>query len=260
MENRQTRPFLTYKKLFFFLLFLALFYIILDRYKLSISMTVSGNVYPRVDKRIETNTISESNKKKLLNEGLTNYERIEFGGKSTIPQWINGKTYIGKITIEFENAKKVANSKGFLVDLKDVQRSTRNVFFVESRCATNQLFVEANSGGSVMLNPRQCCAVESTAMTNPGRQVYVLHTCPLADDFLLDATEYVRKILERPNVHLVKYNMTEVFRAIPVENLVASGRLEKSDFPVEHASDVLRLTMLWKFGGTYCDMDVVTIR
>lgn len=182
---------------------------------------------------------------------------------STVENTQNGKSQTSstvKSSDSNENAASFIDFRGIFVDLKNIRRSTRNIFFIESRCATEKLAKEVRNVTDVGLNPRQSCAVESAAVTNPSRDVYVLHTCPVGDDFLVKSPEYVRRLLDYPNVRLVWYNMTEMFADTPVEGLVAKKRLEESSFPVEHASDVLRLTMLWKYGGTYCDLDVVAIR
>ena len=36
--------------------------------------------------------------------------------------------------------------------------------------------------------------------------------------------------------------------------------LEKSIHKVAHTSDVLRVAILWKFGGTYLDTDMIVLR
>lgn len=43
----------------------------------------------------------------------------------------------------------------------------------------------------------------------------------------------------------------------PVEELITSGRLEQSQFRSVHTSDFLRQLLLWKFGGTFLDLDFV---
>lgn len=43
----------------------------------------------------------------------------------------------------------------------------------------------------------------------------------------------------------------------PLEDFVRSGLLQKAKFVVSHTSDVLRLLVLWKYGGTYLDMDMI---
>lgn len=76
------------------------------------------------------------------------------------------------------------------------------------------------------------------------------------------------------------HNMTAVFRLIthyknvkirhvdfygyvsdtPAEAFVKSGTMDKGRWPVEQHSDLLRLLTLWKFGGVYMDIDVVSLR
>lgn len=180
---------------------------------------------------------------------------------SSVDNTQNGQIQISStVNSSNENTASFIDFRGIFVDLKNISRSTRNIFFIESRCATEKLAKEVRNVTDVTLSPRQSCAVESAAVTNPSRDVYVLHTCPVGDDFLARSPKYVRRLLDYPNVRLVWYNMTEMFADTPVERLVSKKRLEESSFPVEHASDVLRLTMLWKYGGTYCDLDVVAIR
>lgn len=36
--------------------------------------------------------------------------------------------------------------------------------------------------------------------------------------------------------------------------------LQESHYPTEHLSDILRYVTLWKYGGTYLDLDVITLK
>lgn len=36
--------------------------------------------------------------------------------------------------------------------------------------------------------------------------------------------------------------------------------MERGDWPVEQHSDMLRILTLWKFGGIYMDLDVVSLK
>lgn len=46
----------------------------------------------------------------------------------------------------------------------------------------------------------------------------------------------------------------------PIEEFIMSGKLRKSKYFYEHTSDVYRLLLLWKYGGTYLDSDVIVMR
>lgn len=46
----------------------------------------------------------------------------------------------------------------------------------------------------------------------------------------------------------------------PIEEFINGGMLYNSLFPVEHTSDIFRLLLLWKYGGTYLDSDMIVKR
>lgn len=52
---------------------------------------------------------------------------------------------------------------------QDIQVSTSNIFFIETRCTTNKLAEVFRNSGDLVLTARQSCAIESTARTNPDR-------------------------------------------------------------------------------------------
>lgn len=122
----------------------------------------------------------------------------------------------------------------------------KNVFFIES----------GNSIDDVALNSRQACAIESAALTNPHLKVFVLYTSRERLEGLKISRE-LDAILSYPNVFINYLSIDELSLSSPMENFIASKKLEESEFRVEHTSDVLRLLLLWKFGGTYLDMDTI---
>ncbi|CRK97845.1 CLUMA_CG011221, isoform A [Clunio marinus] len=44
----------------------------------------------------------------------------------------------------------------------------------------------------------------------------------------------------------------------PFEDFIKSRQLLDAKYPIEHTADVLRVLLLWKFGGTYTDTDTIT--
>ncbi|XP_047106769.1 lactosylceramide 4-alpha-galactosyltransferase-like [Schistocerca piceifrons] len=101
------------------------------------------------------------------------------------------------------------------------------------------------------LRPRQACAVESAVRHNPGRPIYVLHTCaaPASGMWLPAGATAVHVTTE------------EFLRDTPLYTpLIENGALAASRWPVHHASDVMRLVALWKYGGLYLDLDFVVLR
>ncbi len=59
------------------------------------------------------------------------------------------------------------------------------------------------------------------------------------------------------NLFLKSIDLLEFSEKTPLEELMKSGKVLKSKYLMEHLADVLRLLTLWKFGGTYLDLDVI---
>lgn len=160
----------------------------------------------------------------------------------------------------FVSSKDNNRVKVKMKSYKDIEKSDSNIFFIESRCGTKKSSQTLGTNSNLNLRPRQCCSVESAATMNPTHNVYILHTCPLGKDFDLHLPTHARNLLGLDNVYVVPLSMEEALDGTPVTSLYRSGKLENSLYPVVHASDILRLAILWRFGGTYCDMDILFIR
>ena len=46
----------------------------------------------------------------------------------------------------------------------------------------------------------------------------------------------------------------------PLERLWTEDKIQSSKYVVSHLSDILRYSLLWRFGGTYVDTDVIFIK
>ena len=62
------------------------------------------------------------------------------------------------------------------------------------------------------------------------------------------------------NISVQRYDFEELARGTPAEPLAASGKVQGSRFRVAHESDVVRLLLLQKHGGTYIDTDLLFLR
>lgn len=65
------------------------------------------------------------------------------------------------------------------------------------------------------------------------------------------------------NYHNVRFRHIDLFTYIhdtPIEDFVRSGIMENGKWLVEQHSDMLRILTLWKFGGVYMDLDVISLR
>ncbi|KAH8392860.1 hypothetical protein KR215_004648, partial [Drosophila sulfurigaster] len=129
----------------------------------------------------------------------------------------------------------------------------RSIFFLETNC------ISGTKHHPLELTARQTCAIESAAKHNPNFQVFVLFASPRyqqkeGEQPLIDA------ILSYPNVQLRQLNLMRFAVGTPIEDWLKDGKLFKSDYPIVHISDLLRLLTLYRFGGIYLDLDVVLLR
>lgn len=67
----------------------------------------------------------------------------------------------------------------------------------------------------------------------------------------------VKALLSYENIFIHFVKMQELSKRSPLEEFIGSDKLRKSKFKIEHISDVLRLLILWKYGGTYLDLDML---
>lgn len=123
-----------------------------------------------------------------------------------------------------------------------------SIFFVETSCHDEVL----------KLTSRQTCAVESAAKMNPYANVYLLFPSPIPDNKNVD--EHILKLNEYSNFKMLYINTKTFFDGTPLEEWYKRELIKTSFWPRSHMSDILRYTLLWKYGGIYLDLDVVVLR
>jgi lactosylceramide 4-alpha-galactosyltransferase len=142
-------------------------------------------------------------------------------------------------------------------DLKNIEmepiRGRKNIIFLETRCTTNSN--EINDTG-LLLTKRQACSIESAAKMNPDASVHLLYSCSM-NGGIMASLEYVKMLFKYPNIKIWKLDIPRFLAGTPLEDWDFQEQLESSNWPVEHSSDVLRYVSLFKYGGTYLDLDVV---
>lgn len=131
----------------------------------------------------------------------------------------------------------------------DPNEVTKNsIFFFETSCTHEY---------GINLNLRQGCAVESAAKLNPNLKIFVLF---LASNIVNNKSDVITKLLTYSNINLRYLNFVKYALDTPLHDFVTSNAIFKSYWPVSHTSDLLRYLTLWKFGGTYLDLDVVLMK
>lgn len=105
---------------------------------------------------------------------------------------------------------------------------------------------------------RQACAIESAALLNPNWGVFVLFASPVG---ILNGTNESPPIMSAlksyPNIHFRNIDLWTYSANTPLEDWFLSDKLFRSQYLNSHISDFLRYVSLFKFGGTYLDLDVV---
>lgn len=61
------------------------------------------------------------------------------------------------------------------------------------------------------------------------------------------------------NIHIKFFNLFDYAKETPLENFMNKKLWEKSGYATEHLADILRLLTLYKYGGLYLDLDVITL-
>jgi lactosylceramide 4-alpha-galactosyltransferase len=116
-----------------------------------------------------------------------------------------------------------------------------NIFFIETNF-TRDFF-----------DLKQQCAIESAALNNPDANIFVYYMKGLISQELLHTYS---------NIKPIKINLLEIFRGTILADWWEKNGLEvlKGHYAIGHISDILRLVLLYKYGGFYSDLDTITIR
>lgn len=135
------------------------------------------------------------------------------------------------------------------------ENSKKQIFFFET---TNL------EGGPLELNPREACAVESAASFHPDRDIYVVFTGPttLVPSNPTDNKTRMSDVLTNnfKNVHFRSVILDELSKGSALVEFVRLKKYESSKFLRSHFSDLLRYSILWKYGGLFCDLDIVVMK
>lgn len=129
-------------------------------------------------------------------------------------------------------------------------RSNKTIFFLVTNCLHD---------GLVRLTARQACAIESAARINAELDIFVLFSSPA---YIQDNLEngVVKSLSTYENVHLRYSNPWRFTEGTPAEDFFKNGFIFKSPFAFTHLSDLLRIVTLWKWGGTYMDLDIIMLK
>jgi lactosylceramide 4-alpha-galactosyltransferase len=96
----------------------------------------------------------------------------------------------------------------------------------------------------------------SSARANPDLDVFVLFSHDIQR--VSESSQMItRAVFSYPNVHVYKFDPIEYTKHTVLEQWMRGGKLFTSKHIVHHVSDILRILTLWKYSGTYFDLDVI---
>lgn len=70
----------------------------------------------------------------------------------------------------------------------------------------------------------------------------------------------IKALQSYKNINFNFINISSYSEDSPLRDFIKSGKLDRSKYFRSHLSDVLRYLSLWKYGGTYLDLDVIVLK
>lgn len=111
----------------------------------------------------------------------------------------------------------------------------------------------------VFFSCRQACAIESAAKLNLDWDVFVLFASPRGfyNDSTIPIHPIIRALRSYPNIYMRNIDLWTYSKNTPLDDWFRHDKIFHSQYLNSHVSDLLRYLSLYKFGGTYLDLDVV---
>ncbi|KAH9364568.1 hypothetical protein HPB48_006055 [Haemaphysalis longicornis] len=106
------------------------------------------------------------------------------------------------------------------------------------------------------LTARAACSIESACKHNRNHTIHLLTTGNIQDA----GCPYHNVLSSYGHFKSSTIEVKTTLEGTPLGHLYNEGSFKSSAFPVEHLSDFLRYTVLWRRGGIYLDTDVIVIK
>lgn len=92
---------------------------------------------------------------------------------------------------------------------------------------------------------------------NPNRDVFVLFAAPVGFSLIGDNPDVINALQAYSNVYFRNLDLETYAANTAAQKWLETDKLFLSKFLNSHVSDFLRFLTLYKFGGTYLDLDIV---
>lgn len=70
----------------------------------------------------------------------------------------------------------------------------------------------------------------------------------------------VKALMNYPNIHFRNVQLKQLSYGTPLEDWIENSDIFKSDVIDVHISDIMRILLLYKYGGTYSDLDYMILK
>uniref|UniRef100_A0A1Y9IVV2 Alpha 1,4-glycosyltransferase domain-containing protein n=1 Tax=Anopheles minimus TaxID=112268 RepID=A0A1Y9IVV2_9DIPT len=154
----------------------------------------------------------------------------------------------------YDPADIIREDPGFLqsYDTSEELHGYSSIYFIETSAPFKRI---------ITIEPRQACAIESAARANPRKNVIVLFASwnEITDPGQVRFPD-LPTLVRLPNVHFRWLNLEHFAHGTPVEQVIRSDKLYQRPNGAEYLSEILRLVLLYRYGGIYLDLDVVTLK
>jgi lactosylceramide 4-alpha-galactosyltransferase len=164
-------------------------------------------------------------------------------------------------------AIKLLNGDGLFMDPNISPTKWRTYYGGLGDDTNLRIFFHETSGNN-KLSILQCCSVESAAKHHPNRPVqlfvrpkeYCSDSCTTLPPFTNYNPSWLQVLSQYPNLSVILLNEKKYFFGTPMEDWYNKKEWRKSQFERAHLSDYVRILSLYKGGGLYLDLDILTIK
>jgi lactosylceramide 4-alpha-galactosyltransferase len=156
---------------------------------------------------------------------------------------------------------------GFFMDPKTSPTNWKT-YYGGLRNETNLRIFFHETSGNNKLSILQCCSVESAAKHHPNRPVQLFvrpqEYCSDGSTTLSPFTKYnpswLQVLSQYPNMSIILLNEKNYFFGTAMEDWYNNKKWRESPFERAHLSDYVRILSLYKGGGLYLDLDILTLK
>jgi lactosylceramide 4-alpha-galactosyltransferase len=183
------------------------------------------------------------------------------------PKDLNDKETQNLLCVDNSFGMKPPAADGLFMEPKIPSTKWKNYDAMLEGKNSMRIFFHETSGKN-QLSIMQCCSIESAAKHNPNRHVQLFIRPPenCHSTLLFPPTPplynpvWLNVLSRYPNVSVILLNEKHYFTGTPLEDWYNRKEWRKSQFEIAHLSDYIRILSLYKGGGLYLDMDILTLK